>query len=78
MIWNSTAPMLCNLKEILTNLAKMKLERHKNEAINATRCQVQNSSAPVEGLWVFAMQISESCLNHYLRETIRVKIKISG
>lgn len=52
----------------------MKLGRHENEAINAVRCQVQHSSAPVEGLMVFAMQISESCLNHYLRETIRVKI----
>lgn len=36
----------------------MKLGRHKNEEINAVRCQVQNSSAPVEGLMVFAMQIS--------------------
>lgn len=52
----------------------MKLGRQENEAINVVRCQVQNSSAPVEGLMVFAMQISESCLNHYLRETIRVKI----
>lgn len=52
----------------------MKPRRPENKVINAVGCQVQNSSAPVEGLMVFAMQISESCLNHYRRETIRVKI----
>jgi hypothetical protein len=52
----------------------MKPGRQENEAINAVSRQVQNSSAPIEGLMAFAMQISESCFNHYHRETIRVKI----
>lgn len=38
---------------------RMKPGRHENEAIKAVSRQVQNSSAPViEGLMVFAMQIS--------------------